>query len=134
MRDNGPKTKARALLAKLTQWQVVKDGERTRVVLRGDFTEASSALARAQSLASSSGERLVEARIAFTLGELALAGGKPPQAVVHLHRALGLFRGIQAPVFEARVLAMLTEAYTAASGSDQASTDPASGPGAALQR
>lgn len=31
---------ARAQLAKLTQWQVVKDGERTRVVLRGDFTEA----------------------------------------------------------------------------------------------
>ena len=28
------------MLAKLTQWQVVKDGERTRVVLRGDFTEA----------------------------------------------------------------------------------------------
>jgi len=28
------------VLAKLTQWQVVKDGERTRVVLRGDFTEA----------------------------------------------------------------------------------------------
>jgi CheY-like chemotaxis protein len=31
---------ARAMLAKLTQWQVRKDGERTRVVLRGDFTEA----------------------------------------------------------------------------------------------
>lgn len=31
---------ARAVIAKLTQWQVVKDGERTRVVLRGDFTEA----------------------------------------------------------------------------------------------
>jgi DNA-binding response OmpR family regulator len=31
---------ARGVLAKLTQWQVVKDGERTRVVLRGDFTEA----------------------------------------------------------------------------------------------
>ena len=31
---------ARKVLAKLTQWQVVKDGERTRVVLRGDFTEA----------------------------------------------------------------------------------------------
>lgn len=31
---------ARTQLAKLTQWQVVKDGERTRVVLRGDFTEA----------------------------------------------------------------------------------------------
>ena len=28
------------VLAKLTQWQVVKDGERIRVVLRGDFTEA----------------------------------------------------------------------------------------------
>ena len=32
--------RARAMLAKLTQWQVVKDGGRTRVVLRGDFTEA----------------------------------------------------------------------------------------------
>lgn len=32
--------KAKSMLAKLTQWQVVKDGERTRVVLRGDFTEA----------------------------------------------------------------------------------------------
>ena len=32
--------RAKAMLAKLTQWQVVKDGERTRVVLRGDFTEA----------------------------------------------------------------------------------------------
>ena len=32
--------KARTMLAKLTQWQVVKDGERIRVVLRGDFTEA----------------------------------------------------------------------------------------------
>src|SRR5262249_47820337 len=32
--------RARAMVAKLTQWQVVKDGERTRVVLRGDFTEA----------------------------------------------------------------------------------------------
>ena len=32
--------RARTVLAKLTQWQVVKDGERTRVVLRGDFTEA----------------------------------------------------------------------------------------------
>ena len=35
-----PDPKARAVLAKLTQWQVVKDGDRTRVVLRGDFTEA----------------------------------------------------------------------------------------------
>lgn len=32
--------RALGVLAKLTQWQVVKDGERTRVVLRGDFTEA----------------------------------------------------------------------------------------------
>src|SRR5262249_5692918 len=32
--------RAKSVLAKLTQWQVVKDGERTRVVLRGDFTEA----------------------------------------------------------------------------------------------
>ncbi|MCX5747565.1 MAG: PilZ domain-containing protein [Proteobacteria bacterium] len=31
---------AKAALAKLTQWQVVKDGDRIRVVLRGDFTEA----------------------------------------------------------------------------------------------
>lgn len=32
--------RARSVVAKLTQWQVVKDGDRTRVVLRGDFTEA----------------------------------------------------------------------------------------------
>jgi DNA-binding response OmpR family regulator/anti-anti-sigma regulatory factor len=32
--------RARAILAKLTQWQVQHQGERTRVVLRGDFTEA----------------------------------------------------------------------------------------------
>jgi CheY-like chemotaxis protein len=32
--------RARSLLAKLTQWQIVQDGGRTRVVLRGDFTEA----------------------------------------------------------------------------------------------
>lgn len=31
---------ARSVLSKLTQWQVVRDGDRTRVVLRGDFTEA----------------------------------------------------------------------------------------------
>jgi DNA-binding response OmpR family regulator len=31
---------AYSVLAKLTQWLVVRDGERTRVVLRGDFTEA----------------------------------------------------------------------------------------------
>ncbi|HET9625168.1 MAG TPA: PilZ domain-containing protein [Kofleriaceae bacterium] len=35
-----PDARARAVLARLTQWQVVKDGERIRVVLRGDFTEA----------------------------------------------------------------------------------------------
>ncbi len=35
-----PDDRARAVLAKLTQWQVVKAGERIRVVLRGDFTEA----------------------------------------------------------------------------------------------
>jgi len=35
-----PDDRARAVLAKLTQWQVVKDGERIRIVLRGDFTEA----------------------------------------------------------------------------------------------
>ncbi|MBX3162120.1 MAG: PilZ domain-containing protein [Deltaproteobacteria bacterium] len=35
-----PDDKAKAALAKLTQWQVRRDGERTRIVLRGDFTEA----------------------------------------------------------------------------------------------
>ena len=35
-----PDDRARGVLARLTQWQVVKDGERIRVVLRGDFTEA----------------------------------------------------------------------------------------------
>lgn len=32
--------RARSLLAKLTQWQITQDGDRLRVVLRGDFTEA----------------------------------------------------------------------------------------------
>ncbi len=36
----GVDERARTLLAKLTQWQIVQDGGRTRVVLRGDFTEA----------------------------------------------------------------------------------------------
>jgi DNA-binding response OmpR family regulator len=35
-----PDDLSRAVLARLTQWQVIKDGERIRVVLRGDFTEA----------------------------------------------------------------------------------------------
>ncbi|HEY4242082.1 MAG TPA: PilZ domain-containing protein [Kofleriaceae bacterium] len=35
-----PSDRAKQVLARLTQWQVVKDGERIRVVLRGDFTEA----------------------------------------------------------------------------------------------
>ncbi len=35
-----PDDRARAVLSRLTQWQVVKDGDRIRVVLRGDFTEA----------------------------------------------------------------------------------------------
>jgi hypothetical protein len=35
-----PDDRSRAVLARLTQWQVVRDGERIRVVLRGDFTEA----------------------------------------------------------------------------------------------
>jgi DNA-binding SARP family transcriptional activator len=100
----------------------------------GDFTEAGSALSSAQRLATSNGERLIEARIEGSLGELALALGKPPQAVVHLHRALGLFRGIQAPLFESKVLAMLSEAYAAAGGTDHPVVDPAepAAPGDAL--
>ncbi|HEY0190700.1 MAG TPA: PilZ domain-containing protein [Kofleriaceae bacterium] len=37
---DAPGDHARGVLTRLTQWQVVKDGERIRVVLRGDFTEA----------------------------------------------------------------------------------------------
>jgi DNA-binding response OmpR family regulator/anti-anti-sigma regulatory factor len=32
--------RSRELLARLTQWEIVKDSDRTRVVLKGDFTEA----------------------------------------------------------------------------------------------
>ena len=32
--------RGRELLAKLTQWEIIRDSERTRVVLKGDFTEA----------------------------------------------------------------------------------------------
>jgi len=41
---------ARTLLGKVTQWQIVKDGEITRVVLRGDFTEATTFTELAASL------------------------------------------------------------------------------------
>lgn len=33
---------ARGLISRLTQWQIVREGDRTRVVLRGDFTEATT--------------------------------------------------------------------------------------------
>ncbi len=91
----------------------------------GDYTEAGAALTNAQELATSNGERLIQARIECSLAELALACGKPPQAVVHLHRALSLSRAIRAPLFEARVLTMLGEAYAAADGTGQPVTDPA---------
>jgi DNA-binding SARP family transcriptional activator len=80
----------------------------------GDFARAGDALTSAQALADANNDRLVEARVEFGLGELALAMGTPRDAVAHLHRALTLFRGIQAPTYEERVLTMLTEAYEAA--------------------
>jgi lipopolysaccharide biosynthesis regulator YciM len=84
----------------------------------GDLVAAETALHSALSLASTAGERLIEARVSLALGELALERGYATQAVVHLHRALGLFRGIRAPKFEQRVLTKLTEAYVAAGGRD----------------
>jgi two-component system response regulator DesR len=37
---DGMDQRARDLLARLTQWEIIKDAARTRVVLKGDFTEA----------------------------------------------------------------------------------------------
>ncbi|MGC4746846.1 AfsR/SARP family transcriptional regulator [Micromonospora sp. DT201] len=76
----------------------------------GDHTEARAALNDARLLAANSGERLIGGRVELSLGELALASGQPPQAVTHLRQSLSLFRSIQAPVLESRVLAMLREA------------------------
>jgi DNA-binding SARP family transcriptional activator/tetratricopeptide (TPR) repeat protein len=84
----------------------------------GEIIESGTALQTALRLANTAGERLIEARVSLALGELALARDNPPQAVVHLYRALGLFRAIQAPLFEYRVLAMLTVAYGNMAGED----------------
>ncbi|NHW87261.1 hypothetical protein, partial [Escherichia coli] len=94
---------------------------------RGDHAQAATALHAACALASSTGERLIEARVERTLGELDLAAGRAPQAVVHLHRALHLFRSIQAPIFESQVLATLSEAYAAAGGGGQSCAEAAVG-------
>jgi DNA-binding SARP family transcriptional activator/Tfp pilus assembly protein PilF len=85
----------------------------------GEYARAAEALTRAQSLADANGDRLVEARVEFGLGELSLAMDAPRDAVAHLHRALTLFRGVQAPTYEERVLTMLTDAYEAAGDPDQ---------------
>ena len=94
----------------------------------GEPEQASTALNEARALAAGTGERMIEASVERSLGELVLATGKAPQAVVHLHRALSLFRSIQAPVFEAKVLTLLSQAYAAAGGGgDQLFVDPPMG-------
>jgi DNA-binding SARP family transcriptional activator len=79
----------------------------------GSLTESGVALREALELACGAGERLMEAQVSMVLGELAMAENDPPQAVLHLHRSLGLFRAISAPQLEARVLGLLSDAYAA---------------------
>ncbi|WIM94429.1 BTAD domain-containing putative transcriptional regulator [Actinoplanes oblitus] len=74
----------------------------------GDLGKADSTLTSARRLAVASGETMVEARVEFCMGELALAGDRTQAATVHLERALDMFREIRAPLFEARVLALLS--------------------------
>ncbi|GAB1639975.1 AfsR/SARP family transcriptional regulator [Krasilnikovia sp. MM14-A1259] len=80
----------------------------------GDYVRAKEALTDARVLTETNGDRLVAARVEHGLGELALATHAPREAVAHLYRALTMFRSIQAPAHEERVLSMLTQAYEAA--------------------
>jgi DNA-binding SARP family transcriptional activator/tetratricopeptide (TPR) repeat protein len=73
----------------------------------GDLAEAGGVLTAARRLAVASAETMVEARVEFCMGELALAGGMTDAAIAHLERALRIFREIRAPHFEERVLVML---------------------------
>ncbi|ROP31336.1 AfsR/SARP family transcriptional regulator [Couchioplanes caeruleus] len=79
----------------------------------GAFAASGEALREALELACGAGERLMEAQVSMVLGELAMAEGDPPRAVLYLHRSLGLFRAISTPQLEARLLGLLSDAYAA---------------------
>jgi hypothetical protein len=56
---------------------------------------------------------MAEARALLGLGELALAGGDPRQAVVYAQRVSNVFRGMGAPLAQARALTLLRDAHSA---------------------
>ncbi|MFC4588510.1 AfsR/SARP family transcriptional regulator [Sphaerisporangium corydalis] len=78
----------------------------------GETAVAEDALRHAVRLARTTGDRLAEARSLLGLGELALACEDAEHAVIHFEQALSLFQSIRTPAYEARALAMLTEART----------------------
>lgn len=80
---------------------------------QGGTKGATKALHRALARAEANGERLITGRTLVTLGELALATEDAGEAVVHLRRALPLFRLMGAPAEEAEALIVLHAALRA---------------------
>jgi tetratricopeptide (TPR) repeat protein len=89
-------------------------------VRQGEIDRARSALLRALELAGNVGERMAEALALLGLSELALASGEPGQAADLGRRVAAVFHGMEAPLHEARALALLSDAYTALDDADAA--------------
>ena len=80
-------------------------------VRQGEFAQARTALQRALELAGITGERMAEARTLLGLSELALTSGDAGQAVALGQQASGIFRGMGAPLYEERALALLSDGH-----------------------
>jgi tetratricopeptide (TPR) repeat protein len=89
----------------------------------GRLEEAGTTLESALRSAQSAGDRLIEGRVSLAFGEHFLAKGGTPQAVLHLHRALDLFRTVDSPLYESRALAMLANANAVSTSANAASAN-----------
>ncbi|WP_405808469.1 tetratricopeptide repeat protein [Streptomyces sp. NBC_01520] len=90
------------------------------LLMHGETKGATKALRRALARAEANDERLITGRTLVTLGELALAARDAGEAVIHLRRALPLFRLMDAPAEEAEALIVLHAALRAAGDSEAA--------------
>jgi DNA-binding SARP family transcriptional activator len=89
----------------------------------GEFSQAREALQRALELAGSIAERTAQTRALLGLSELALADGDIGEAILFGQRAAAAFHDMGTPLYEARALALLSDAYAALGDADAASAD-----------
>jgi tetratricopeptide (TPR) repeat protein len=79
----------------------------------GEFGPAREALQHALELAGRMDTRVAQARVLLGLSELALASDDPGEAIVSGQRAAAAFREMRMPLYEARALTLLSDAYAA---------------------